>query len=357
MQPFVSVIVPVYNVEPFFERCLRSLFGQTLDNLEYIVINDCTPDNSMLFLERVLDEYPHRRQQVRIIHMGTNMGLGAVRKVGMKAARGAYVISCDSDDWTEMDMYEKMYAKAVGEDADIVCCGFYYEYGKRQSIEVYEKVAGREHRGGDFGTDIRWDDLHCGVWNKLVRRSLYIDGGIYPYDGVNMWEDWGVTPRLCFLSKKTVILQELLYHYNKQNTSSLTAGKSPRYLALAREQIECTRKLEVFFREHKAFEQYNLSIQKLKFYSKIALLYNGHYQEWSQIFPETHALLWKFPTAPLCKWVLCRRKEGTEPLPRRGIPISRKICYSLAVHGIFLPYDLRCLARRLFNLIRAARVV
>jgi glycosyltransferase involved in cell wall biosynthesis len=85
MKPFVSVIVPIYDVEPFFERCLRSLFEQTLDNVEYIFINDCTPDNSMLLLNKMLEEYPYRREQVRIITHEHNKGLGSARKAGMKA--------------------------------------------------------------------------------------------------------------------------------------------------------------------------------------------------------------------------------------------------------------------------------
>jgi glycosyltransferase involved in cell wall biosynthesis len=354
MQPFVSVIVPVYNVETFFERCLRSLFGQTLDNIEYVFINDYTPDNSMPLLERVLEEYPHRKEQVRIITHEHNLGLGTARKAGMKAATGKYVISCDSDDWVETDMYEKMYAKAIEEDADIVCCGYRLEYGKGKSIAVYEKVAKGEKRRKSM-RDIRWDELHSSVWNKLVRRSLYVDRDVYPYEGVNMWEDWGVTVRLSFLSKKTVILPELLYHYNKQNRGSIIMSATSQYLSFTQEQIKCTQELETFLWEHHAHEKYDVAIQKLKFHAKLPLLYRGHYQEWLRIFPETHSYIWKFPTASLFKWVLCPRQKAIYPIPQQGVPILYKICYTLATHGIFLPYKLRGLLRHLFNLMRVTR--
>ncbi|MDR3137847.1 MAG: glycosyltransferase, partial [Tannerellaceae bacterium] len=203
MVPQVSVIIPVYNAESFFERCLRSLFEQTLERIEYIFINDCTPDGCVPLLERVLDEYPHRKEQVRVIHHEQNKGSGATRKEGMKAATGEYVIHCDADDWVETSIYERLYTTAVKEDADIVYCGFYEECKNGHLIRIPEQGEDKE-----LMRKRKWDVLYSSVWNKLVRKSLYIDWGIYPYEGVNMWEDLGVITRLRFLSRKTVILYE-----------------------------------------------------------------------------------------------------------------------------------------------------
>lgn len=122
--PKVSVIVPIYDVEKYIERCLRSLFEQTLDDIEYIFVNDCTPDNSMIILEKVLEEYPHRKKQVKIINHEQNQGQAGARTSGMKAMTGEYMVHCDPDDWVELDMYESMYQKAKAEDYDIVWCDF-----------------------------------------------------------------------------------------------------------------------------------------------------------------------------------------------------------------------------------------
>ena len=95
-QPFVSVIVPIYGVEKYIERCARSLLEQTIENIEYIFVNDCTKDNSIAILESVIKEYPHREHQVRIIHHGTNKGLPQARKTGLLNAHGEYIAHCDN---------------------------------------------------------------------------------------------------------------------------------------------------------------------------------------------------------------------------------------------------------------------
>lgn len=97
----VSVIIPVYNVEKYIEHCARSLMEQTLMDIEYIFVDDCTPDHSMEILQRVLTDYPERLESIRIIHHTQNSGLATVRNTGLQIAQGEYIIHCDSDDWVE----------------------------------------------------------------------------------------------------------------------------------------------------------------------------------------------------------------------------------------------------------------
>lgn len=130
--PKVSICIPVYNVEKYIGRCARSLFDQTLDDIEYIFVNDCSPDRSMSVLERVIKEYPKRKPQIQIINHNTNQGSAAARNSCLSVATGEYIGWCDSDDWVEPQMYEKMYEKGVAEKADIVYCGFYFEFPNKQ---------------------------------------------------------------------------------------------------------------------------------------------------------------------------------------------------------------------------------
>ena len=123
--PKISVIIPVYKAEPYIERCVRSLFSQTLDDLEYIFIDDCTPDNSISVLKAVLDEYPNRRDQVKIVNHQHNQGVSQSRQDGFDATTGEYVIHCDPDDWIEPEMYELLYDKAKSGNFDIVGCDFW----------------------------------------------------------------------------------------------------------------------------------------------------------------------------------------------------------------------------------------
>ena len=96
--PAVSVIIPVCKVEPYMARCARSLFGQTLDDIEFLFIDDCSPDRSIDVMREVLAEFPARKDQVTVFRMPRNSGQAAVRMQGIALARGEYVIHCDSDD-------------------------------------------------------------------------------------------------------------------------------------------------------------------------------------------------------------------------------------------------------------------
>ena len=124
IMPKISVIVPVYGVERYMERCARSLFEQTLDDIEFIFVDDCSPDRSLDILNEVLEEYVDRQLQTQIVRLDQNGGLPNARKVGLRLATGNYIIHCDSDDWVERDMYRAMYEKAIKTNADMVVCDF-----------------------------------------------------------------------------------------------------------------------------------------------------------------------------------------------------------------------------------------
>ena len=124
----ISIIIPVYGVEKYIEKCVRSLFEQTYENLEYIFVNDCTKDSSMEILKTVLSEYPDRISNVTIINNEKNIGQSGSRKKGILAANGHYMIHCDSDDWVDLDYYEKIAKKAEETDADIICCDYRAEF-------------------------------------------------------------------------------------------------------------------------------------------------------------------------------------------------------------------------------------
>ena len=106
--PLLSIVVPIYNVENYIEKSVRSLFEQTYPNIEYIFVNDCTPDKSMGVLDSVLADYPHRVSNVVVINHTQNKGLAISRHDGFVVAKGEYIATCDSDDWVELDMYENL---------------------------------------------------------------------------------------------------------------------------------------------------------------------------------------------------------------------------------------------------------
>lgn len=109
----VSILVPVYSVEKYIERCARSIFEQTYQNLDIVFVDDCTPDKSIEILRRVLDDYPERKAQTRIIRHEHNQGLAAARNTAVAAATGTFLTHVDSDDWLELDAVEELVKKQV----------------------------------------------------------------------------------------------------------------------------------------------------------------------------------------------------------------------------------------------------
>lgn len=223
--PKVSVIMPVYGVEKYIARCARSLFGQTLDDIEFIFVNDCTPDNSIGVLREILEEYPRRKDCVTVYDHPVNRGLAVSRIDGIHLAKGEYIIACDSDDWVESTMYELMYNEAIRTDADIVGCDYLLEYGDRTETRRQDFTLGQ--------TDMINEMLSGGkvegyIWNRMVRRSFYVSNGFKAPEDVSLLEDMAVTVPMHLITEKVAYVGQPLYHYNRSNIGSLTAAKTIR---------------------------------------------------------------------------------------------------------------------------------
>lgn len=117
MNPLVSIIVPVYNVEQYLPKCIESIINQTLSNIEIILVNDASTDSS----GEIINEYAKKDKRITTIHK-QNGGQGSARNEGLKIAKGKYVGFVDSDDWIDKDMYESLVSKAIKEDSNLVVC-------------------------------------------------------------------------------------------------------------------------------------------------------------------------------------------------------------------------------------------
>ena len=214
----VSVIVPIYGVEQYIERCARSLFGQTmLSGIEFIFVDDCSPDRSIGILRDTLKEYPERYEQVTILTHYVNKGLAATRKTGVRAARGEYIIHCDSDDWVEPDMYRLIYEEAKRSDADMVVCNYINEYENSSETVIQDFNPVKRNQLIDL---LNWR-LHCMVWLRMFRRSFYETFGM-DTPNVNRGEDYPVSFLAHALSSNVGYVNLPLYHYNRTNQESMT---------------------------------------------------------------------------------------------------------------------------------------
>lgn len=290
----VSVLVPIYKVEKYIQRCANSLFAQTLDAVEYIFVDDCSPDKSVELLIQTLAQYPHRTEQVKIMRNETNKGLSYTRKVALLEAKGEFVAICDSDDWVEPNMYELLYNKAIAQCADIVCCNFYREYGK--GIQKEEKYEYEQETEEDLIKLKLIGGKYSAWWNKLIRTRLIKTYNILPVEGINMWEDFMVTFRLRFLASKIIILPMPLYHYNCVNQQSISANYS---ISKTQQKIEVAQYMERFICEQgvREVDLFSLAINNIKFLAKAELIKNPEsrdYLLWKNTFRESNRYVWKY---------------------------------------------------------------
>lgn len=137
----ISVIIPIYNVEQYIERCLYTLFNQTLMDIEYIFVDDASTDNSIKLVEQILNNYPKREKNVKLLRFNKYKGVAEAKKIGILNSTGEYIIHCDLDDYIELDMYKVMYMEAINKKVDIVSCNYWIENneGCRIVKKIYSK--------------------------------------------------------------------------------------------------------------------------------------------------------------------------------------------------------------------------
>lgn len=286
--PKVSVIIPIYNVERFIVRCAESLMRQTLQDVEYIFVDDATPDTSMQVLQDVLAKYPERKEFVKILHHDSNKGLPAARNTGLAAANGEYVFHCDSDDYADPKMLETLYGYAAKEKADIVWCDWYLTFGQS---ERYMKQPAFD-TPLDALKAMLAGQMKFNVWNKMVRRALYVENEITFPAGYGMGED--MTMMLLFAkAKKVAYVPMAFYHYVKINTAALTHVFSSQHMESLKHNVE---RVENSLRKDFG-NNLDLEIACLKLETKFPFLImkadKRMYRLWKSTYPEADAYILK----------------------------------------------------------------
>ena len=213
MNPLISIIIPVYGVENYIEQCLRSLFENTIaDKCEFIIVNDCTKDNSMQIVKKLLSEYP--TITAKIINHEKNLGIAATRNTGLKNAVGKYIIYTDSDDWVEKDYLEKLYTQAEASNADITACDWYEESNRKTLF-----VSGIKSNSKENFINFMQCNIPAYAWNKLVKHSLFVENKFEWINGINNWEDELMCTKLFSRARVFASVSEPLYHYRVRYNS------------------------------------------------------------------------------------------------------------------------------------------
>lgn len=218
----VSILVPVYKVDKYIERCVRSLFEQTYENVEFIFVNDCTPDKSVDILKSVLDEYPQQKSKTKIINHDKNRGVAAARNTLLKNASGDYILWVDSDDYIIKNAVEILVARVIETNADIICFGTtVHSVNGNKQLNLFDKTTPNE-----LILDLLSGRILTVLWGNMFRHRLFIDNNVSFIEGLDIGEDMLVIVKLIYYSKVISIEKSILYYYDDTNDNSLVRSFS-----------------------------------------------------------------------------------------------------------------------------------
>ena len=214
----VSIVVPVYNVEKYLAKCLDSLINQTLKEIEIICINDGSRDKSL----SILREYSNKDSRIVVIDK-ENEGQAIARNIGIERASGEYLGFVDSDDWVDLDYFEKLYNSAKKYNADIACAG--YKRAKKNKSSI-RKSYEAELLCKNINDKVRLDNVPADnyIWNKIYKRKVWLDKKI-KFDSGRYFEDIALVIKILHQFGDMIIVSDTYYNY-RLNPNSTVMQKS-----------------------------------------------------------------------------------------------------------------------------------
>ena len=235
----ISVIVPIYKVENYLNRCVESIVHQTYHNLEIILVDDGSPDSC----PRLCDEWAKKDSRVKVIHK-KNGGLSDARNAGMQVATGEYISFIDSDDDIALDFFESLLSVMLKEDSDIAECSVvkFYEDGRMEEFSDDMVVSTFETEAALSGL-IAENPFHQYVWNKLYKAET-VRGIPFPFGKLNEDEFW--TYQAFGRADRVTVLHKAMYYYFQRSTSIMGEGYNLRRL----DALEGKRNRQAYIEEH-----------------------------------------------------------------------------------------------------------
>lgn len=261
MQELISVIVPVYNVEKYLKKCIKSIMSQSYTNLEIILINDGSTDNS----GKICDELKEQDKRIKVIHK-SNGGLSDARNAGLKIANGKYIGFVDSDDYIAEDMFETLYNINKKYNSDISIVSFYEIY-KDKIIGVRDSKKLQELTKIDAMKELLIDtNIQSYAWNKLFRRELF-EGLEFPTN--KNFEDIATTLLLFEKANKVVLLEEPKYYYVRRDDSIVGVRNYKTYKDYLDVIYDKYKYLDGKYEELDLYNAYNFVINMIWVYTII----------------------------------------------------------------------------------------
>lgn len=229
----ISIIIPVYKVEKYLEKCIQSVINQTYENLQIILVDDGSPDNC----GKICDEYAKKDHRIEVIHK-SNGGLSDARNKGLEIAKGEYIGFVDSDDYIEADMYEVLYNLLKQYNADVSICNFYTVSQGKIAIKNADNGINEYNRIEILKEILSDRNIQSYAWNKLYKKELF-DEIKYPIG--KKYEDIGTTFYLLEKCNKVVVTGKSEYYYiNRQDSivNNVTESTITDYIELIMQRYD-----------------------------------------------------------------------------------------------------------------------
>lgn len=289
LDPKISVIVPIYNVEGYIRRCMEGLMCQSMREIEVICVDDRGADDSL----RIVEDYKRKDERIRIIHHDRNRGLSAARNTGLAHARAPYIMFCDSDDYYAPTMCEEMFAAiSLSEDADLAMCGtaaFYDSDCCRSSVEG--RYLQLPHSGLQPVSDELLSRCNVFAWNKIYRRKLLDQYDIRFPEGL-LYEDAYFFNVYALYTRSIVFVPNELYNYCRREGSIMhdtMFGSAEKNL----DHLRVAERLYKYMEERGMTDQKHLNSFGRVFFTlfESALKYAGTDQKRAAVFDAAQAFL------------------------------------------------------------------
>lgn len=220
-KPLLSIIVPVYDVERYLQKCIDSILAQTFTDFELILVDDGSPDNC----PALCDAAAAKDARIRVLHQ-KNGGLSAARNAGLDVARGEWIGFVDSDDYIAPEMYETLYKAVQSTGADLALCD-YVKVDETGALctQTHVAVPQKSLTGRELLQKAYWTTVQI-AWNKLYHRTIFAQLR-YPVGNLN--EDFFVIPEICLNTQKAVVVPDVLYYYVQRGDSIMGKSRTLRY--------------------------------------------------------------------------------------------------------------------------------
>lgn len=289
MDKLVSVIIPVYKVEKYLNKCVDSVLSQTYKNLEIFLVDDGSPDNC----PQMCDEYAKKDNRIKVIHK-PNGGLSSARNAALDVCKGDYIAFVDSDDWIEPTYIEELYSAITKYDADISICGINYYTSELELIKniTYEYVDKDIYIENILDLFFSKNSLSHHAWAKLYKRDIF-DGLRYPV-GVNYEDTYVITDVIGNVKKGVSIVKKPLYNYLRYREGSITVGNDIKKLDWIYAKRKTLGDIPVNTGAYKfACQQlfyaysliYNRVYKNKELRKKLFKLFNEDYKKYKKFFP------------------------------------------------------------------------